>query len=126
MVSEEVKSRLLQKREPYETSETLGCKSWLKLKKQVFNVNYEYKITAVEGEMITLNNAMTLTNRLIKKHFVHNYCRNCHSFQGSSNNEAITVFDPKLAYVTRKRRYTVITKATDLKQLYYLRLRREQ
>ena len=76
--------------------------------------------------MITLNNAMTLTNRLIKKHFVHNYCRNCHSFQGSNSNETITVFDPKLAYVTRKRRYTVITRATDLKQLYYLRLRREQ
>ena len=49
MVSEEVKSRLLQKWEPYETSETLGCKSWFKLKKQVFNLNYEYNITAVEG-----------------------------------------------------------------------------
>ena len=49
MVSEEVRSRLLNKKEPYETGETLVRKSWFKLKKQVFNVNYDYNITAVEG-----------------------------------------------------------------------------
>ena len=73
MVSEEVRSRLLKKKEPYEKDETLVCRSWFKLKNQVFNVNYEYKITAVEGEMITLSNAMTLPIHLIKKNFVHNY-----------------------------------------------------
>ena len=49
MASEEVRSRLLKQREPHETSESLICRSWLKLKKQVCNVNYKYKITAVEG-----------------------------------------------------------------------------
>ena len=49
MVSEEVRSKLLKKNEPYKTGETLLCKSWFKLKKQVFNVNYEYTIMAVEG-----------------------------------------------------------------------------
>ena len=49
MVSEEVRSRLLKKREPRETGKTLKCRSWFKLKMQVFNVNYEYNITAVEG-----------------------------------------------------------------------------
>ena len=49
MVSEEVRSRLLKKSEPYESGETLVCRSWFKVKKQVFNVNYEYEITAVEG-----------------------------------------------------------------------------
>ena len=49
MVSEEVSSRLLKKSEPYESGETLVCRSWFKVKKQVFNVNYEYEITAVEG-----------------------------------------------------------------------------
>ena len=48
-VSEEVRSRLLKKSEPYESGETLVCRSWFKVKKQVFNVNYEYEITAVEG-----------------------------------------------------------------------------
>jgi len=49
MVSEAVRSSLLKKSEPYETGETLVCRSWFKVKKQVFNVNYEYNITAVEG-----------------------------------------------------------------------------
>ena len=39
MVSEEVRSRLLKKSEPYKSRETLVCRSWFKVKKQVFNVN---------------------------------------------------------------------------------------
>ncbi|MFM7988257.1 MAG: hypothetical protein ACKPKO_53985, partial [Candidatus Fonsibacter sp.] len=56
---------------PYEVGETLVCRSWFKVKKQVFNVNYEYEITAViEGDMITLSNGMALPVSLIKKNFV--------------------------------------------------------
>ena len=69
--------------------------------------------------MITLSNAMTLPIHLIKKNFVHNYCRTCHSFQGSSIDEAITVFDHKLTYVTRRWLYTAVTRATHLKQVYF-------
>ena len=69
--------------------------------------------------MITLSNAMTLPIHLIKKNFVHNYCRTCHSFQGSSIDEAITIFDHKFAYVNRKWLYTAITRATKLKQVYF-------
>ena len=47
--------------------------------------------------MITLSNAMTLPVSLITKNFVHNYCRTCHSFQGSTIEEAITIFDHKFA-----------------------------
>ena len=49
MVSEAVRSILLQKSEPYEEGETLVRRLWFKVKQQVFNVNYEYNITAVEG-----------------------------------------------------------------------------
>ena len=49
MVSEEVRSILLKKSQPHEPGETLVCRSWFKVKKRVFNVNYEYEITAVEG-----------------------------------------------------------------------------
>ena len=48
-VSEAVRSSLLNKSQPYEEGETLVCRTWFKVKKQVFNVNYEYNITAVEG-----------------------------------------------------------------------------
>ena len=69
--------------------------------------------------MITLSNAMTLPIHLIKKHFVHNNCRTGHSFQGGSIDEAITIFDHKFTYVNRKWLYTAITRATDLKQVYF-------
>ena len=69
--------------------------------------------------MITLSNAMTLPINLIKKNFVHNYCRTCHSFQGSTIDEAITIFDHKFAYATRKWLYTAVTRATDLKKVFF-------
>ena len=62
---------------------------------------------------------MTLPIHLIKKNFVHNYCRTCHSIQGGDIDGATTIFDLKLAYVTRKWLYTATTKATDLKQVYF-------
>ena len=68
-------------------------------------MNYEYNITAVERELIKLSNAMTLPVSLIKRNFVHNYCRSCHSFQGSTIEEAIAIFDHKFAYATRKWLY---------------------
>ena len=82
-------------------------------------MNYEYKITAVEGITITLSSAMSRPISLINNNFVHNYCRTCHSFQGNAIKEAITNFDHKLAYAARKWFYTAIAKATDLKQVYF-------
>ncbi len=76
--------------------------------------------------MITLSNAMTLPVSLIKNNFVHNYCKTCHSVQGSTIEEAITIFDHKFAYFTRKWLYTAVTRATDLKQSVLLRIRQEQ
>ena len=69
--------------------------------------------------MITLSNAMTLPVSLIKKNFVHNYCRTCHSFQGNTIEESITIFDHKFAYATRKWLYTAVTRATDLKKVFF-------
>ena len=69
--------------------------------------------------MITLSNAMTLPVSLIKQNFVHNYCKTCHSFQGNTIEEAITIFDHKFAYVTRKWLYTAVTRATDLNKVFF-------
>ena len=62
---------------------------------------------------------MALPVSLIKKNFVHNYCRTCHSFQGSTIDESITIFDHKFAYVSRKWLYTAVTRATNLKHVYF-------
>ena len=56
-------------------------------------MNYEYKITALECDAITLNNTLLVPIDTVRKNFIHNYCRTCHSFQGTSLDERITIFD---------------------------------
>jgi hypothetical protein len=38
-VNEEARSRLIKKREPYEMGKTLRCRSWLNVKRPIFNAN---------------------------------------------------------------------------------------
>ena len=116
--SEEVRSKLLQKREPYEKGETLVRMSWFKLRKQVFHANYEYANTEVADDAITLNNTLSVPIQVIQKNFVHNYCRTRHSSQGSSIDDAITIFDHKFAHASRIWLYTAVTRATDLKKVF--------
>ena len=56
----------------------------------------------------------TVSLDLIKKHFIHGYCRTCHSYQGSTIKDEITIFDWNFFYVSRKWIYTAITRTTDL------------
>ena len=119
-VSNYVRSEILKKTNAYEVGEILVCRQWLKLKKVVFNVNYEYTITAVGDTSITLNGETTLPLEVVKKSFMHNYCRTCHSFQGSTiKDKAITIYDWKFFHVNRKWLYTAITRATDLSKVYF-------
>jgi hypothetical protein len=99
--------------------EILICRSYFKMKRLVFNVNYEYTITAIDADTITLNESVEVPLSLIKKNFIHNYTRTCHSFQGSSIDGPITVFDWKFAFVNRKWVWTAITRARDLKKVYF-------
>ena len=69
------------------------CRAYFKLRKQVFNVNYEYKIPALGSEAITLSNALLVPIDTVRKSFIHAYCRTCHSFQGTSLDERLTIFD---------------------------------
>ena len=70
------------------------------------------------GGGVALSNAITLKIHLIKKNFVHNYCKTCHSFQRNNIDDAIAIFDHKFAYVSRMWFYTA-TKAMNLKQVYF-------
>ncbi|MFM7981802.1 MAG: C-terminal helicase domain-containing protein, partial [Candidatus Fonsibacter sp.] len=54
-----------------------------------------------------------------QEEFTQNYCRTCHSLQGNTIEEAITIFDHKFAYASRKWLYTAVTKATNLNQVYF-------
>ena len=79
---------------------------------------------------LTLNESIEVPLSLIKKNFVHSYCRTCHSFQGSSipdtkneNGETestpMTIFDWKFRHVDRKWIWTAITRARDLKKVFF-------
>ena len=114
----------LGKKDDYEVGEKLVCRKYLKLKNVKFNVNFEFTIKALKGEVFTLidestGQAFTLNKEHIVKNFVHSYCRTCHSFQGSSIDDAITIFDSDFYFVTRKWIYTAVTRATDLSKVFF-------
>ena len=89
------------------------------MKKVVFDVNYEYTISGVAGNCVELNDGVVVPLQLVRKHLTHNYCRTCHSFQGSSIDKAVTVFDWKFVHVNRKWLCTSVTRARDLKKVKF-------
>jgi hypothetical protein len=114
----------LQKTTDYEEGEKLVCRKYLKLKNQKFNVNFEFTIDRIIGDTFTLidestDQAFVLTKDLVQRNFIHSYCRTCHSFQGSSVDDAITIFDTDFYFVTRKWVYTAVTRATDLSKVFF-------
>ena len=71
-VSKRVRGELLQKKEEYCVGEVLVCRTYFKIKKQVFNVNYEYKITALgSNSVVTLNNTLLVPIDTLRKNFIH-------------------------------------------------------
>ena len=123
-VADQVRTKLHQKTTDYEIDEVLVCRKYLKQKSAKLNVNFEYKIKAIDGDSFTLedestNATHTIKKDLVKKHFIHSYCRTCHSYQGSSISEEITIFDSKFHYVSRKWIYTAVTRATELSKVSF-------
>ena len=118
-VSKTVRETLLKKKVPYEVGEVLVCRTWFKMKKVVFQVNYEYAITGVAGNNIKLDNGMEVPVEIVKKNFIFNYARTAHSFHGSSIDDAITIYDWRFTHVDRRWIYTAVTRATDLKKVYF-------
>ena len=116
--------KMLKKIEEYEIGEVLVCRKYLKGKFGKCSVNFEYVIQAVKSGGIVLKELhgqkpFELNLDLIKKHFIHSYCRTCHSFQGSSIEGKITIFDWRFFFVNRKWLYTSVTRATELKNVFF-------
>ena len=92
--------KMLKKKSDYEVGEVIVCRKYLKLKGIKCSVNFEYVVKAIRGDTITIEDLggdkkLDLKRYVVKKHFIHSYCRTCHSFQGSSIDDKITVFDWK-------------------------------
>ena len=54
-----------------------------------------------------------------KHNFIHGYCRTCHSYQGSSIDDNIIIFDWNFIHVNRKWIYTTVTRATELSKVIF-------
>ena len=122
-VAKSVRS-MLEKTYEYEVGEVLVCRKYLKGKSGKCSVDFEYVVKATKDESIVLKDlhgthAFELNRDVIKKHFIHSYCRTCHSFQGSSIEGEITIFDWKFFFVNRKWIYTAVTRATELKNVFF-------
>ena len=122
-VAKNVRS-MLNKTFEYEVGEVLVCRKYLKGKFGKCSVNFEYVVKFTKDESIVLKDlhgthSFELDRDVIKKHFIHSYCRTCHSFQGSSIDEKITIFDWKFFFVNRKWIYTAVTRATELKNVFF-------
>ena len=99
----------------YEVGETLICRNYFTINgKFTFHVNYEYKIKKVLVDTLILNDDILVSLRDVKANFIHGYCKTCHSFQGSTIDKPITIFDWKFRHVDRRWIYTAVTRTTRL------------
>jgi len=115
---------MLNKTNDYEVGEVLVCRKYLKVNGLKCNVNFEYTVQAVKDGSLVIKGlhstgALELKLDVMKKHFIHSYCRTCHSFQGSSIEGKMTIFDWRFFFVNRKWLYTAVTRATELKNVFF-------
>ena len=116
--------RRMKKATEYEVGETLVCRAYIKAKRSGVKAatlfkNYEYKITELTADTLTLDDHTILPLTTVRKCFIHNYCRTCHSFQGLSVNVPITIYDWKCEWASRKWVYTAVTRARQLDQVHF-------
>ena len=100
------------------------CRSYTKLGKITLNVNYQYIILSKTDKSLKLKDISSediadVPLSTIKNNFIYNYCLTCHSLQGSSVNESITIFDYRFKHVSREWLYVATTRATDLNNIYF-------
>ena len=118
--------KLLNKTVDYEVGEVLVCRKYFKTNGWKCSVNCEFVVKALKGDLVCIRDRTgqqtrthELNRDLIKQHFIHSYCRTCHSFQGSSIEGKITIFDWRFFFVNRKWIYTAVTRATELKNVCF-------
>jgi hypothetical protein len=100
--------------------ELIGRKSF-KNKNCNIKINYTYTIVKMLDKAIILSDGddeHIIENELIEKIFKLNYSRTCHSLQGLSVDEGITIFDIFNPFVGVNWIYTAITRATRLDNIY--------
>ena len=126
-VSDEVRKKL-GKKGLYEVGEEMICRLYLKTDDGAkFNANIRYKILCINSWGITIENIKdkkkyTLTEELLNKHFRYGYCATCHSCQGASINNNITIHEWDRSYlVSREWVWTSLTRARDFNKVAFFK-----
>ena len=126
-VSDEVR-RKLGKKGLYEVGEEMICRLYLKTDEGAkFNANIRYKILCINSSGIVIENIKdkkkyTLTEELLNKHFRYGYCATCHSCQGASINNNITIHEWDRSYlVSREWVWTSLTRARDFNKVAFFK-----
>ena len=124
MVSNVVRQKL-DKQTDYEIGEFVICRKYLKTKSHTFHVNFKYEIMEIINNTLSIRDP-TLPDKIhivpldvIQANFIHGYCRTCHSFQGASIDDSITIFDWNHPCVSWKWLWTAITRSRDLDKVFF-------
>jgi hypothetical protein len=83
--------------------------------------NGTYQIIDIDDNIFTLmdlEESYIVEKETIKAYFDMPYARTCHSYQGLSENEALTIFDLDHYMTDNDWVYTAITRTTDLNNIY--------
>lgn len=83
-------------------------------------VNYTYTITDISDSSIVLTDGtglVTLPTSVVRDCFRYPYARTCHSYQGLSEDQPITIFDIYSPMADNDWLYTAITRTTKLENI---------
>ena len=131
-VSNEIR-KLENRKDEYECGETLICREYTKIKSHAFNVNFKYDIVKVIDGILLLKNVKSgkispLPIEKARKAFIFAWCSTCHSAQGSSVDEEITIFDYNHFLVKDYPEwiYTALTRCRDLNKVKFFRYKNDK
>ena len=98
----------------------LICRKSSRGKDYKLHVNYTYEILEIKDDIFKLTdneNEFNVERKVIDSCFRLSYARTCHSYQGLSETEPITIFDVNHFMVDIDWIYTAITRCTDLNNI---------
>ena len=100
------------------------CRLYKKIGSKRLNVNFRYKIKGVDKGNYLLENIKsleqcTVDRETIEKHFRYNYCITCHSAQGATIKDAITIHEWQSPLVSREWLWTAITRCDDFNKVLF-------
>jgi hypothetical protein len=73
----------------------------------------------LEIQNIATNEIFELPKDVVKKNFIFSYCSTCHSTQGTTIDESITIYDWKFYFMSRRWLWTAATRTTELDNVMF-------